>query len=436
MYNVSFTFLLLSFTSSPDTQIFHILTSVHTLIMHIFRHDKERDGMVCSLCTEYASIPDSVSIARFKGAWVKEVVRGWDNAKKKLKKHSQSVPHLNAKTKMEAKKQTDTKGSVIDVAATGVTSINLRKAMLNRSAVIKLIRIVYHLAVRKLAMYADNFEQTVELITESGDTQLKSFLDSAPVNASYTSNMVLEQYVLAISKWIEDPLLNSLSASDMFTLMADESTDISTIEEMSICARWVTAAGNVEEHFLGLVSLKSCNAETISTELIAFLKLKKIQANKMRGQGYDGASTMSGKKNGVQQRMRVQCSPKALYVHCRAHILQLALVESSVKVPKVKTVISTMMAIWKTFHFSPKKAARLQEIQKVLNHPVLKMIKPSDTRWAAYERCVSAVRKSLKPLVEVFEHLHAETGKYFSKYLTENNIVKQTIIVYEWKQVQ
>jgi len=78
----------------------------------------------------------------------------------------------------------------------------------------------------------------------------------------------MEEYIFVIIKWIEDPLLDSLSQSEMFTLMADESTDIGTIEEMSICARWFTAAGKIEEHLLGLVPLKSGNAQTVVNELI------------------------------------------------------------------------------------------------------------------------------------------------------------------------
>ena len=369
--------------------------------------------MLCDLCAEYASNLrlDSASLARYKGAWVKDVVRGWINAKKKLQKHASSAAHQTAQSRMAAKKQSEATGSVIDIATAGNVKANLKKAKFNREAVIKLIRTVYHLCVRKLAIYADNFENTVELLVQNGDDQLKLFLSMAPKNASYTSNMVLQEYIVAISKYVEDPLLESLSNTNMFTLMADESTDIATIEEMSICGRWFTSAGNIEEHFLGLVPLDSCTAEHISAKLVEFMDRKGIQATKIRGQGYDGASTMSGKKSGVQLRMRATCSPKALYIHCRAHTLQLALVESSVSIPAVKSVIATMMTIWKTFHFSPKKAARLREIQAVLNHPTLKMIKPSDTRWAAYQRCVNAVQKSLKPLVETFEHLHLETGE-------------------------
>ena len=184
------------------------------------------------------------------------------------------------KAEWPQKKQSEATGSVIDIATAGNVKANLKKAKFNREAIIKLIHTVYHLCVRKLAIYAENFENTVELLVQNGDDQLKLFLSMAPKNASYTSNMVLQEYIVAIIKYVEDTLLESLSNTNMFTLMADESTDIATIEEMSICGRWFTSAGNIEEHFLGLVPLDSCTAEHISAKLVEFMDRKGIQATR------------------------------------------------------------------------------------------------------------------------------------------------------------
>ena len=76
-----------------------------------------------------------------------------------------------------------------------------------------------------------------------------------------------------------------------------ESTDISTIEELSICFRRVDSSGSPVEHFLGLISLYACDAASIFAALKAFLADSDIDAGKLRGQGYDGAATFSGTKN-------------------------------------------------------------------------------------------------------------------------------------------
>ena len=76
----------------------------------------------------------------------------------------------------------------------------------------------------------------------------------------------------------------------------------------------------------------------------------------------------------------------------------------------MKQVLGTLLTIWKAFHYSPKKAEKLTEIQAELNSPELKMVKPSDTRWLARGRAVRAVRRSLPTLVVTFEEIYDETG--------------------------
>ena len=62
--------------------------------------------------------------------------------------------------------------------------------------------------------------------------------------------------------------------------------------------------------------------------------------------------------------------------------------------PGIKHVNTTLMTLWKFFHYSPKSAESIKEIQKVLDLPELKIVEPSDTRWLAHERCAKAVKTS------------------------------------------
>ena len=69
------------------------------------------------------------------------------------------------------------------------------------------------------------------------------------------------------------------------------------------------------------------------------------------------------------------------------------------------------MSVWKMFHYSPKKFSALKEMQAHVNHPQHKMIKPSDTRWLAHDRSVKAIRCSMKPLIDILEHIPEDTGE-------------------------
>ena len=130
--------------------------------------------------------------------------------------------------------------------------------------------------------------------------------------------------------------------------MADECTDVTTIEELTICCHWVES-GVPEEHFIEILPLKKSNAESIYSALVEYCREKNIQLGRLIGMVFDGAATFSGDKTGVQRRLK-ELSPHALFVHCRCHVLQLASVQAANATPGIKHVYITLMTLWKFFH--------------------------------------------------------------------------------------
>ena len=122
--------------------------------------------------------------------------------------------------------------------------------------------------------------------------------------------------------------------------------------------------------------------------------------------GFDGAATFSGKKSGVQARMKKH-SPHTLFVHCHCHQLQLAYVQAANRTAGIEHVT----ILCKFFYYSPKRVQSLKEVQKVLDFPELKIVKPSDTRWLAHERCVRAVKASASysAIITALDHIYSES---------------------------
>ena len=98
-------------------------------------------------------------------------------------------------------------------------------------------------------------------------------------------------------------------------------------------------------------------------------------------------------------------SPHAIFVHC--HLLQLACVQAATHTEGIKHVDITLITLWKFFHCSPKRSENLKEVQRVLNLPELKIVKPSDTRWLAYEGCIKAVKANYTVIVITLENIYA-----------------------------
>ena len=129
---------------------------------------------------------------------------------------------------------------------------------------------------------------------------------------------------------------------------------------------------------------------------------------------------------GVQRRLD-ELSTHALFVHCCCHVLQLAFVQAANATPGIKHVYTTLMTLWKFFHYSPKRAESLKEIQKVLDLPELKIVKPSDTHWLAHKHCVKAVKASYSSIVlalgNIYETSHEPEALGVSKALSSHSTI-------------
>lgn len=79
----------------------------------------------------------------------------------------------------------------------------------------------------------------------------------------------------------------------------------------------------MREDFLGFFS--TADTKTLTQLLLNRLRELDLDPAHMVGQGYDGAGSVSGKVRGVQAHIRAQY-PAAVYVHCRNHALNLAIV--------------------------------------------------------------------------------------------------------------
>ena len=83
------------------------------------------------------------------------------------------------------------------------------------------------------------------------------------------------------------------------------------------------------------------------------------------------------------------------------------------------------MMLWKFFHYFSKCVESLKEIQKVLDLPEYKIVKLSDTRWLAHERCVKAVKASYSSIVLALENRyetsHEQEALALSKALSSHS---------------
>ena len=105
-------------------------------------------------------------------------------------------------------------------------------------------------------------------------------------------------------------------------------------------------------------TFEETNAESIYSALAEYCREKNIQLGRLIEMGFDGAATFSGDKTGIQRLLK-ELSPHALFVYFHCHVLQLASVQATNATPGNKHVYTTLITLWKFFHYSPKSAEPL-----------------------------------------------------------------------------
>ena len=98
---------------------------------------------------------------------------------------------------------------------------------------------------------------------------------------------------------------------------------------------YVMSKPRVKEMFLDFVQVDRTGRE-LASAILHRLRTWGLPLSILRGQCYDGASNMAGSRSGCSALIQQQ-APMALYTHCAAHQLNLAVV-SACKIQECRNV--------------------------------------------------------------------------------------------------
>ena len=155
-----------------------------------------------------------------------------------------------------------------------------------------------------------NFLALVDFAVKSGNRILGDHLESAARNAIYTSKTTQNEIIECIGEHLGDKILKDIKAAKWFSILCDEVVDVGNKEQVSIVLRFVDEQ-TIREEFLDFVTVERITGEVLANKLKDMLISYGLDIGDCRGQGYDGASNMSG-KSGVQGRL-MAVNPKAIY---------------------------------------------------------------------------------------------------------------------------
>nr|XP_011470518.1 PREDICTED: uncharacterized protein LOC101295762 [Fragaria vesca subsp. vesca] len=169
-----------------------------------------------------------------------------------------------------------------------------------------------------------NFVELLQFLADH-DEQIRAVaLKNAPANLKLTSPTIQKEIVNAAAVETTDAIIRDMDNA-LFSILVDEARDVSIKEQMAVIFRYVDKRGCVIERFIGIVHVANTTARTLKKAVDELLSKHKLSISSLCGQGFDGASNMSGELNGLKTLI-LKDNPTVFYVLCFAHQLQLALV--------------------------------------------------------------------------------------------------------------
>ncbi|XP_060858110.1 zinc finger MYM-type protein 1-like isoform X1 [Metopolophium dirhodum] len=211
---------------------------------------------------------------------------------------------------------------------------------------------------------------------------MKTYLETGSKN-KYISNRTQNEIIETCGDIILKKIVQIVNKSGFFSVLVDETTDVSVKEQLTLCVRYLSGSGenvSMNESFLKFIEVQSLTGENLATVILNGLNACGIDCNNMVGQGYDGASNMSGHLKGVQTIIR-ETYPKALYVHCVAHSLNLAVSKASNILP-IRNCLGVVEKIYCFFNSPKRQNVLLNTIEESDLDPKVKSLKRlCATRW-------------------------------------------------------
>ena len=358
--------------------------------LHYSRHV---DGAFCRACALFA--PEKAG-GQTLGQFVTTPFKTWVNKSQKMNAHAMLDYHMIAMARMnEFVARFQRPSEAINVKFDKEAQKRMDE---NQGVIQSLLKVVMLCGKQGLALRghrddhvawteqeeheAENHGNFIELVRFRAETDdlLQSHLKNAPKNAMYTSKTIQNELIDIVGKSIRSDILSEVMEAKYYSVIADEVTDVANKEQLSISLRYVINSG-VKEVFVDFMEVERITGEVLAGAIVQSLTTWGLSLSDMWGQCYDGSANMAGARSGCRSIVQQQ-APMAVYTHCAAHKLNLAVV-SACKILAFKNAESYIGEIARFFRFSAKRQRFLDRAMHLVNpEPKAKKLKDAcRTRW-------------------------------------------------------
>ena len=338
----------------------------------------------------------------------------WKKALERFRHHQESAYHKEAAMKFKTSQQSSILDQLV-VQADKEKAENRRILLKQLSSLRFLLR--QGLAIRGHKESEGNLMQLMQLQAEDAPG-IQKWLN----NRNYLSHDIVNEMITLMGNTLLRKKLDNIRKAVWYSIIADETRDISNSEQLAICIRWVSPDYVIHEDLIGLVHVPSTESTTLSVAIKDILVRCILPLDQCRGQAYDGAANMMGQLQGVATLLEKE-QPSAIRVHCLAHCLNLCLQDVTKKSQPIRNALDVTTELSKLILYSPKRSLILEEFRKELS-PEGSGIRPlCPTRWTVCTGAIDAVLRNYPAIIEalatISEDSHDDYGRRANGLLSQ-----------------
>ena len=270
----------------------------------------------------------------------------------------------------------------------------------------------------RLAAFLSEHNISFNVMDHLSDLLPKLFPDSNIANAIKCKRTKTKCIIRnALAPHFHQELVNKLCQKP-FSLIIDETTDISTHKELALVTRqYDEQSMTVKCSLYELVEVTGGSAEQLFQAITRAFETDSISFENLIGFAADTTNVMFGEHNSVVSRLK-QKVPDLFVLRCICHSAHLCASKACEKLPR--TVEDIIHDVYNYFAHSAKRLAEFKQFQYFAETEPHRLLRPCQTRWLSLHSCVSRLVEQWDALVGYFEAAVA----------TDNLLVSQKILGY------
>lgn len=352
--------------------------------------------MYCSTCREFPDLADKKS-PFFTGTDSFRI----DN----LKAHDKNSYHIKCQIRKKGLEKTVIqKKSEIQQSPMGKSVVKMTEKSMDKFKV--LFNSAY--AVAKKAKPLTEYELLMEVQSKNG----------MDLGENYLTSKAAARFIESISDSIKQDIVGDMLKASYLCVLADGSTDSSTVEQEVILVRYIQD-GKPATKMVAVEALQSGTAEGVKNGILCGLEKIGIDEEKLScasfpsvvGVNFDGAAVMMGCKGGAAKLLEGSFGTHIIPIHCVAHKLELSVLDAVKKDSYLSKFEDTTKSVYRFYHKANNRRRELKAIAEALETDLLRYGEVKAIRWVSSKsRAIHAIRVNLQATVAHLEHAMSRKG--------------------------